>query len=67
MIIADLHNDLLTSCDNLLSQLNFYKDSGNYIVNAYFRGGNTLAKAVSDVNKYLSIKPDFSNFLPSLK
>ncbi len=57
MKIADLHNDLLTGCDDKLSQLSLYKNSPIEVVTAYFRGGNTLAKAVCDINKYLSVKP----------
>ncbi len=57
MKIADLHNDLLTGCDDKLSRLSLYKNSDIEVVTAYFRGGNTLAKAVCDINKYLSVKP----------
>jgi len=57
MKIADLHNDLLTGCDEKMSRLSLYKNSNIEVVTAYFRGGNTLAKAVCDINKYLSIKP----------
>ena len=56
MKIVDLHNDLLTGCDDKMSQLSLYKEKEIVVLCAYFRGGNTLAKAVCDVNKFLSIK-----------
>lgn len=58
MKIVDLHNDLLTGCDDKMSQFSLYKQSKVEVVCAYFRGGNTLAKAVCDINKFMSIKED---------
>ena len=58
MDIVDLHNDILTGCDDKMSQLSLYKEMALKVICAYFRGGNTLAKAVCDVNKFMQIKGD---------
>ena len=58
MKIVDLHNDLLTGCDDKMLQLSLYKEINATVVCAYFRGGNTLAKAVCDLNKFMCIKGD---------
>lgn len=62
MRIADFHNDLLTSSEDKISAINSYKEKGLKVVTAYFRGGNSLAKAVSDANKYFSCKNENTYF-----
>lgn len=55
--IFDLHNDILTGCDNVLSQLNLYKKDKNSVVCAYFRGNRDFLKAISDIQYFNQIKP----------
>lgn len=57
-MIVDLHNDLLTGCEDKMSQLLLYKQLNVRVICAYFRGGNTLAKAICDVNKFMQIKSE---------
>ncbi len=56
MRIADFHNDLLTSNEDKVLEIKKYKEKKYKVVTAYFRGGNSLAKALCDVNNFFNFK-----------
>jgi len=56
--IFDLHNDILTGCDYVLSQLNFYKKTKNKIITAYFKGENSFNNAYKELTYFTSILPN---------
>jgi len=55
--IFDLHNDLLTGCDNYLSQLKKYKSSNNKIILAFFRGNKNIDETINNLNFIKKILP----------